>query len=355
MSDLNDQNPPKSHYVFLVLFPRNRPRLVRLNIRISLIAVTLTALTGCAGFPEPRQAPRSEGLPIDFAPPDPPTERYLVRKGDLTESYLFNGVLEPKQRTPVTTPITGRLSVTPPAEGTEVEKGDLLFALSPTDEVKRAALELEAARLSITVFGFSPQRAQRVAEAEFHAASLGLPTDWRASRALPAFFEVKAPQDGIVVSRRRVSEAIPAGTPIVEIASPSDLVIKAKVETDIAEFLGVNTELTLNKKGSSTAPIMGRIASIGLGDRASEVWLTITPDGGLFRIGDEVLISFDATTKENVLWVPKDAVQFFGADHYLLIETSETIRRVVIEKGLETVDGIEVIGAVTAGEIGVIP
>lgn len=324
--------------------------------RVPTIVAMLVGLTaGCASVPEPRQAPRDEGLPAAFPAPDSPWERFVIREGTLTERSRFTGAVESLNRTSVTSPVTGAMVVNPPLDGTKVKKGDLLFAVSPTPEVMAAAVELEAARLSLAAYGFSMERMLRVMSAEQAARSYGLPTDSRASRPLPQMFEVKAPKAGVVVSVRRLTAPIPSGTAILEIADDSNLVIRAQVETSLAEFMGTGMEVSIRQRNSTRDPTTGSVSKIGLGDTDTRVWVTIEFDNTRFALGDDIQIEFETVTAEGVLFVPSAAIVSFDSEDYLLIDTGSGLRRVIVRKGLTTAEGVEIIGGVERGQIGIIP
>jgi multidrug efflux pump subunit AcrA (membrane-fusion protein) len=85
-------------------------------------------------------------------------------------------------------------------------------------------------------------------------------------------------------------------------------------------------------------------------DRTTRIQVTDTK-GQELAPGAVVKIRIVLERKQNVLWLPPDAVRAFEGRRFVVVREGERERRVTVKIGIETEDRVEILEGVKAGDV----
>jgi hypothetical protein len=85
------------------------------------------------------------------------------------------------------------------------------------------------------------------------------------------------------------------------------------------------------------------------------VLLDTAPSANKYQVGDKVTVTVQLASKENVLWLPPDAIRKAGGRTFVIVNSESGPKRVDIEIGLQTRDMIEIVSGLTEGQVVVGP
>lgn len=176
-----------------------------------------------------------------------------------------------------------------------------------------------------------------------------------------------APQNGEILSIS-VSEGdnAEAFNPIIELADPSQLEIATELGSEQMRVLseGQPVEITTLAREDVIMPsIIRRLpAPYGSGgsgtvqeqDRTTRFTVQ-DAKGQTLEAGTKVRIRIVLESKENVLWLPKEAIRSFEGRRFVLVRTGQVERRVTVKTGIETEDRVEITEGVKEGDVVVGP
>jgi len=72
-------------------------------------------------------------------------------------------------------------------------------------------------------------------------------------------------------------------------------------------------------------------------------------------VGELIRVTVVVERRDNVLWVPPEAVRTFEGREFVVVRDGETQRRVDVEIGIRGDDRVEIEAGLTEGEIVVAP
>jgi len=247
-----------------------------------------------------------------------------VKRGDIEQTIVSTGVVQPRNRLEIKPPIAGRIEVVLVREGDVVRKGQVIAWMS---SLERAAL-LDAARAQ------GPEEAKRWEE-------LYRPTP------------IVAPLNGRVIARN--TEPGQTFTPTDAVFVLSDLLtIKAQVdETDIARIkLRQAARVTLDAYPDTT--FNGQVIEIAFDAKTVNNVTTYTVDvlpqkpPAFLRSGMTANVHFLLASRQATLLVPATAVRVRDGASYVMVpgENKDPVERPVttgISDGrqIEVLDGLQ--------------
>jgi multidrug efflux pump subunit AcrA (membrane-fusion protein) len=172
-----------------------------------------------------------------------------------------------------------------------------------------------------------------------------------------------APQAGEVLSLA-VGEGDQAEefTPVIEIADPSQLEVAVELGGEQMRQLaeGQPAEVSLLSRPDVIMPSVIRLmpspyGSGGSGavqeqDRTTRIQVTDTKGQELVP-GSVAKIRIVLERKENVLWLPPEAVRAFEGRRFVVVRQGDRERRVTVKVGIETEDRLEILEGVEAGDV----
>jgi multidrug efflux pump subunit AcrA (membrane-fusion protein) len=175
---------------------------------------------------------------------------------------------------------------------------------------------------------------------------------------------VVAPQNGeILAISIGEGDNVTAFDPIVELADPSNLEVGAELTADQMKQLneGAPAEISLLARPDVIMPAIIRqmpapYGSGGSGavqeqDRTTRFKITDTKGQELEAGTTIVKIRIVLEHKDNVLWLPPDAVRAFEGRRFVVVRNGDRERRVTVKVGIETDDKLEILEGVKAGDV----
>lgn len=175
---------------------------------------------------------------------------------------------------------------------------------------------------------------------------------------------IVAPQNGELLALS-ISEGdtVTAFDPVVEIADPSNLEVAAELGAEQMKQLaeGQPAELSLLSRPDVILPAIIRqmpapYGSGGSGtvqekDRTTRFKL-LDLKGQQIEAGVTIVkIKIVLEHKDNVLWLPPDAIRAFEGRRFVVVREGERERRVTIKTGIETEDKVEIVEGLEAGDV----
>jgi hypothetical protein len=153
-----------------------------------------------------------------------------------------------------------------------------------------------------------------------------------------------------------------AYTPVVEIADPTKLEVAVELSGDQMRQLaeGQPAEVSLLSRPDVIMPAVIRrmpapYGSGGSGavqeqDRTTRIQVT-DAKGQELAPGAVVKIRIVLERKQNVLWLPPDAVRAFEGRRFVVVRQGDRERRVTVKVGIETEDRLEILEGVKEGDV----
>ncbi len=255
-------------------------------------------------------------------------QRIEVTRGDLEQTILATGVVEPRNRLEIKPPIAGRVEEVLVVEGQSVKRGDILAWMSSTE---RAAL-IDAARA---------RGAKELKKwSQYYKAT-----------------PIISPIDGMIISRSvETGQSFTSSDAILVMADT--LSVKAQVdETDLSQIkVGAEAIVSLDAYRSDFLP--ARVTHIAYEASTVNNVTTYAVDVGpldppsYMRSGMTANIRFITEKRENVLLIPAEAIKIEG-ETYVLIpgHRPNSPQRKVIKTGLSDGKWTEVTAGLESGDI----
>ncbi|HEY5105667.1 MAG TPA: efflux RND transporter periplasmic adaptor subunit [Caulobacteraceae bacterium] len=162
-----------------------------------------------------------------------------------------------------------------------------------------------------------------------------------------------APVAGIVgATQAAVGEAMAADAPLVSVIANGGLVAQLGVEPSGARKIARNDTVTLVAALDASRAIASRVAIIGQAvDPTSRlVSVTAPASGGDFALGSTVQAKIVVASHPGLL-APRRAIVFDENGSHLYVVRRGKAREVAVTPGEQQGDDVEVLGAVTAGDV----
>jgi multidrug resistance efflux pump len=175
---------------------------------------------------------------------------------------------------------------------------------------------------------------------------------------------IVAPQNGQLLALA-ISEGdtVTEFDPVIEIADPSQLEVAAELSADQMKQLteGQQAELSLLSRPDLVLPAIIRqlpapYGSGGSGavqerDRTTRFKI-MDLKGQQVEAGVTIVkIRIVLEHKDNVLWLPPEAVRAFEGRRFVVVRTGDRERRVTLKTGIETEDKIEILEGLKEGDV----
>lgn len=174
--------------------------------------------------------------------------------------------------------------------------------------------------------------------------------------------QIVAPYDGRIMSVTATEgRAATAFQPVMVLGDLSKLEIKANLSsTDVANLaVGMPAKLSLSSKPSDImAGAIVRLppTTVAAGtnaadvDKSTVVGLTDQAKAATLELGDLVKTIVTVTKKDDALWLPPQAIRTFEGRRFVVIKEGAGQRRVDVKTGIESVDRVEILDGLTAGQ-----
>lgn len=221
------------------------------------------------------------------------------------------------------------------------------------------AKEVEIAQIAVDRInaGVDPLLKNDVARASYDVTKL---------QAEIAEAQIIAPFDGQLLSVSLTpGQAVEAFRPVVTIADITAMEVSAELLSDqmqeLAEDMAVSVVL-VSRPGVVLHGVIrqlpypygsggGTAATVEDQDKSTRFTLEESASEAGFAMGDLVRVTAELERKEDVLWVPPQAVRVFDGRRFAVLIDGETRRRVDVTVGIETQDRLEIEEGLEEGQV----
>ena len=351
---------------------------------IGLFVALAVVLAGCGGGQIV-----TEATPTPFPTPVRPT--FTVQRGGITVEAKLSGHVSPLALSTVYFEINGQVREVYANVNDVVKEGQLLAELDKAQElraqadetqrtIRRAQIGLEIEQLTLQELEAQnrpsyeveiQKRKVELAQMDFDELmqSLGIDPNAPVSDELDAQVaqaRAFAPADGTIIAAVNVGRNVSPTTPAFVFGDPNKLEVVAELDaskgdTEVKEmFEGMPVVVTLDAK--TDVKLTGTIRQLpspyGTGasdDRSVHIVLDKAPSVDTYQTGDKVTVTVQLASKQDVLWLPPDAIRSAGGRTFVIVNSESGPKRVDIEIGLQTRDMIEVVSGLAEGQVVVGP
>ncbi|HSV84933.1 MAG TPA: efflux RND transporter periplasmic adaptor subunit [Levilinea sp.] len=349
---------------------------------MGFLAFILGFVTGCTPA-EAEQAATPTPLPTAIIPLKPV---YTVQTGEIVAKMQFSGRVVPVREEAVFFRTGGRVRNVYVINGDTVKAGEVLADLELLDDlerrlemlelnVRRAEINLEIARLDYELFkantptwtsNFKLELAKQEAylelqEIAYQEALLGKDDLEIAVRDA----RLTAPIDGVVNSFTLApGRAVEAFANLAVIADMSELEVRAALSISDAGQLSEGMQVSLARPNRPGGELPGRIrrlpymvtgGALTVEDQDSGTRISIDHPAGDFSPGDLMRCTVILEKKENVLWLPSQAIRTFEGRRFVVVKEGAVQQRVDVRLGIEGDGRVEIVEGLSEGQIVVSP
>jgi RND family efflux transporter MFP subunit len=302
----------------------------------------------------------------------PAKPTYTVQSGEVIRVLNFVGRIEPIQREEPYFKKSGRIGKIYFKVQDKVVKDQLLAELDTGNgsfDLERAKIQLDNTRLELEMTKLQMPISQKqylleiaLKENAVKLAQLNLDE----LNAGIADAQIQAPIDGTLISMS-ISEgdSVDAFKPLMVIANLDNLAVVSQLSADQLGQLAEGMLVEASPVGRTGEALQGAVASLpypyGKGssanDQATIAVITIQADlvKAGYSLGDLMQITAVLEKKENVLWLPPQAVRTFEGRKFVVINTGEGQSRVDVQLGIASEDRVEILEGLTAGQVVIAP
>ena len=340
---------------------------------------TFLFLTACSAnsqaVPTPTKVPRAVA---------PIKQTYEVQLGDVTERIQFTGRVMPVTQTQLMFPIDGRVRTTYFAEGQAIATGDVIADLTSLDALEKrkasdelvlhqAELELENAELELEIARLQSDEAVRELELQVHQNNVELAQIRHDLLALGiqdlddqiAAAKLVAPFDGELLTMSiSVGSTVAEFRPVALFADVAELEIGSLVQSFKLEVLEEGMPVLVEPASQPGVAIPGMIRRLPLrgqgdlpasDDQLVRVTLSIPPQEAELSIDDQVEVTVVVAERQDVIWLPAQAVRTFQNNAFVVVRENDVERRSDIILGIAGGNRIEIVEGLEVGQVVVGP
>ncbi len=331
----------------------------------------------------------TQATPTPYPTPVKPT--FTVQRGDITVEAKFSGRVTPLALQTVYFQINGQVSEVYANVNDVVKDGQLLGELAEARDlrakanetqrtIRRAQIKLEVAKLTLEEYRAQNRSTYEVQIQELNVESaqmdldetlesLGIDPEAPVTDELDAQVaqaRAFAPSDGTIIAAVNVGRKVTTTTPAFVLGDPDKLEVVIDLDVNSGDeqikemYEGMPVTVTLDDKPDVT--LKGTIRQLpspyGTGpsdERIIHIVLTTPPSASTYQTGDKVRATIQLANKQDVLWLPPDAIRQAGGRTFVIINSASGPQRVDIEVGLQTRDMVEIVSGLTEGQVVVGP
>jgi len=347
---------------------------------LTLFVAFVILLAGC-GTP----SVGVEGTPTPY--PTPIKATFTVQRGDIAIDAKLTGRVSPLALHTVYFQISGEVSEVLANVNDVVTEGQLLGELAEAREIKanaeetqrairRIQIDLEIAQLTLEQYrsqGRSPNEIKiqelqvELAQMTYDQklAELGIdPTVAVVDEIEAQIAQARAfaPAAGTIIAAVTVGRKVTTSTPAFILGDPNQLEIiasldESKGDSEVKEmFEGMPVVVSLDAKPDVkfNGTIRQLPSPFGTGsseDRVVHIVLDAAPSATTYQSGDKITATVQLASKQDILWLPPDAIRKAGGRTFVIINSDTGPKRVDIEIGLQTRDMVEIVSGLSEGQV----
>lgn len=177
--------------------------------------------------------------------------------------------------------------------------------------------------------------------------------------------QIIAPFDGQLLSMSLTpGQAVDAYQPVASLADVENLEVSADlISTQMEDLVeGMPASIILVSRpgvmlDGSVRQLPYPYGSGGRGntvedmDKSTRISIVEAAQDAGFALGDLVRVKVELERKDNVLWVPPQALRIFDGRRFALLQDGEVQRRVDVQVGIETPDRVEIESGLEEGQV----
>ena len=342
-----------------------------------LLGIILVLLAACGGNAQIEATPTK--IPRAVAPIK---QSYEVQRGDVTAKIQFTGRVLPVMQRDLAFPVDGRIRNVYYSEGDMVTAGEVIADLLVLDGlekrkaadslvVRQAELELQNAELELELVRLRADEATREQEmaikennvqlAQIRLEAVGLQLQDLDDAIAAA--RLVAPFDGQLLSINVASGSnVAEFRPVATLADLTNMEIGALVQRVRQEELVEGTQVLIEAANKPDIALEGTIRRIPY--RSSEVdsddplvriSLPVSADEAGLELEDQVEVTVVASHKEDVIWLPVQAVRSFQNSQFVVVREGDVERRADVVTGIEGGSRVEIVSGLEVGQVVVGP
>ena len=297
-----------------------------------------------------KQTGSDNAIPVEVTP---------VTLGDISSSLVYSSTLETEQTVDVFSRIGGLVVAVYVQEGDKVRKGQRLLQIEKDEyelSTQKAKLDYETEKAKFDRFK-ALQDQDLLSEEEFENARLVMQQAeiaWKQAALNLKHTTVTAPISGYAGDRPvRLGDRIQTSTQLLSIANLDDKIVQVYVPQN--EF----TRTYKNQKAVITSNVVPGVRLDGYVKRISPI---IDSQSGTFKVvlavkdtknhlrpGMFVSTRLVVDTHNNTRLIPKTALVYENERTFFYVAKEESVERVLLEKGFEDAEKVEVLNEIDPG------
>lgn len=340
-------------------------RSARLALLFVLVAPFFAACS--AALPNNLQAtPTAIPLPVIAQKPT-----YKVQRGEMTSTLIFTGRITPVDTQELAFGAAGRVAKLNVRRGDAITKDQLLAELElGQDEyaLRRAQSNLEIAQLKLELARLENPPTSEVNRLQIAIQEQEVELAQIAVDEISLTYDglrITSPIDGTVLSVSILEAAtVEADQPVIVVGNLEDLVVSATLNPEDLARLATGMDVTASPIGKDISTTGGTIRALPYPygnagtestDGSVQVALEKSPTELGYEVGDMVNVHIVLEHKDDVLWLPLQAVREFEGRYFVIAREGDVERRLDVRVGIVDEDRIEIVDGLTEGQVVVAP
>jgi RND family efflux transporter MFP subunit len=369
-------------------------RRIHLSFFTWIALTSLILATACSSGNAAKAQPTPTPLPTPAAANKP---TYTVKRGDVVAQVQFSARIIPAVQEELFFRVDGRVRKVYVRGGDRVTKGQVLADLISLDQMEMQAAQqandLRKAEINLEMSWLRQQLAatqdstwnagyeirQKMNAYEVELAQIALDETKLKAKNLDVNItdaQIISPLEGKVLSVNVLEGAEVRGfSPLVTVGDDTQLEVGGTLTTtqmqELAEGMVAQAELA-NRPGEK---LSGKVRSLpypyGTGggtqtssassaagktvDNTTRIALDNPDSLKGFRLGDLVQVTVLKESKQNVLWLPPQAIRSFEGRNFVVVKTDNLPKRVDVRLGIKNEEQVEIISGMEEGQIAIAP
>jgi membrane fusion protein, macrolide-specific efflux system len=340
---------------------------------ITPLVVLALLLAGCSSPASQAEEATPTPVPTPVIPTKP---TYKVARGEVVRMLEFTARLVPMVEQELYFKTGGRIQTVLVKKGDVVEEGQLLAGLetgTSNVDVRRAEINLEVAKLSRELFIMQANKFSqeypiylKMKDYDIEVAQLAL--DEINARVDTA--QVKAPFKGTLLSVFITPDrSVEAFKGVMVLADLSKLEVSADLTSTDLQLLQEGMPVTVAAVSGPATTLTGSIRKLpypygkadptvsedATQDTATRVGLTDDPSTANLTLGDLVRVQVILEKRDAALWLPPQAIRKFEGRRFVVVQDSDTQRRVDVKIGITSDDRVEILEGLEEGQVVIAP
>lgn len=371
---------------------------MRRSLLIFFTVVVLSSMVLVSACTGSGAASKEEATPTPLPTPATSTKpTYEVQRGDILAQVQFSARVMPTIQEELFFRSSGRVRKVYVRSGAEVKTGEVLADLLQLDEMESQArtqeLALRRAEIGVETAWLRQQLAatqmanwdrgydinMKLYGYELELAQISYEETKLNSQNLQGSIEdaqIISPLDGKVLSIVVLEgQEVSAFQGLVTVGDDSQLEVGATLTSTQMQDLAEGMEAVIELPNRPGVKLQGKVRSLPYPygtsggsneaanatktgakvDTTTRVELANVADAQGFKLGDLVQVTVIKESKQNVLWLPPQAIRSFEGRNFVVVKTDGLPRRVDVRVGIKNDEKVEILEGVEEGQLVIAP